>query len=63
MFGTCFFMQYILISFPIISLKMKELVAIRRWLLVVFVSSHGTVCRSAVYDSGHTHLLHECMWR
>ena len=55
-------MQYILISFAIISLKFKELVAIRRWLLVVSVSSHGAVGWSAVYDSGHTHLL-GCMRR
>ena len=33
------------------------------WLLVVGVSSHGTVGWSAVYDSGHTHLLLGCMWR
>ena len=33
------------------------------WLLVVCVSSHGAVGWSAVYDSGHTHLLLGCMWR
>ena len=27
------------------------------------VSSHGAVGWSAVYDSGHTHLLLGCMWR
>ena len=40
-------------------LYVKCLLAVM-WLLVVCVSSHGAVGRSAVYDSGHTHLWNVC---
>ena len=33
------------------------------WLSVVCVSSHGAVGWSAIYDSGHNHLLLGCVWR
>ena len=66
MFGPCSIMQYILISFAIISLlKIKRLLYVKcipavMWLLVVCFSSHGAVGWWAVYDNGHIHFWNVC---